>query len=110
GKISVKDMTSYFPSHEWEHFSDGNSHHFHHKSHVDEMIKVTYEINEGLQLSGIPTTKLSQLANAYEGKSCAVLAESIEQAKDFIKNLHISGFDIKRINRIEVQGTTLIDA
>ncbi|MCS5711340.1 patatin-like phospholipase family protein [Candidatus Berkiella aquae] len=112
GKVSakdIKDIVSYFPSHEWERFSNGNSHHFHRKSHVDEMIKVTYQATEHLQISGIPTTKLGQLANAYEGKPCAVLVESIEQAKDFIKTLHISGFDIKRINRIEVQGTALID-
>ncbi len=105
----TRQIASLFPLHEWEHFTHGNIHKFHHKTHVDEMIEVSYNDKDQLQLLGQPMHKLCQVANAFALVSCELQAHSSNEAITFLQALHKDGLDIARIKKVQIQGATLPD-
>jgi predicted acylesterase/phospholipase RssA len=102
-------IAPFFPLHEWGHFSNVNSHKFHHKTHVDEMIEVSYNDKGQLQLSGLPLQKLRQVANAFDLVDCELQANSASEAILFLQAMHTDGFDIARIKKVQIQAASLPD-
>jgi len=96
-----------FPHYEWEHFREGPINRFHHKTHIDEMMIVSYTDNGVIQLSGSPVNKLSQVANGLSQLDCTLHADSPDEATQFLRALHETGFDIASIKNVQIKETVL---
>ncbi|MGE3319616.1 MAG: patatin-like phospholipase family protein [Candidatus Berkiella sp.] len=98
-----------FPSYEWEHFIEGVESRFHHKTHIDEMMVVSHTDEGAIHLSGNPADKVSQVASALSELDCTLQANSPNEAIQYLRLLHATGFDVGCIKRIQIQGVLLAD-